>query len=82
MTERVTQAMVVPGTSCALCGALGGPGLHVPVLTAHGQVRLPRVCQPCVAVFGGIFLQLLGHAGAQVAAVAVSVNATGQPQLS
>jgi hypothetical protein len=74
--------MVIPGLSCALCGGQGGPGLHVPVLAPDGQPRMPRVCQPCVSVFGAVFLQLLGHAGAQVAAIAVSVNSTGQPQPS
>jgi hypothetical protein len=66
----------VTGTACALCGVKGGPGLSIPVISPGGQVLMPWACQPCVAVFGAIFLQLLGHAGAQVAAIAVSA---GQP---
>jgi hypothetical protein len=79
VTERTTQVLVTPGSACALCGAEGGPGLHIPVAAPDGQVKLPRVCQPCVSAFGSVFLQLLGHAGAQVAGIAVSMNSTGMP---
>lgn len=80
MTDRRTQVMVIPGLSCALCGAEGGPGLHIPVLTPTGQPKMPRICQACLSVFLGVVLQLLGHAGAQVAAAAVDVHSTGYPQ--
>jgi hypothetical protein len=63
-----------PGTKCALCGDDGSPGLHVPVVTPGGQAKLPRICQPCLSSLYGVMLQLAGHAGAQVAAIAVSVN--------
>jgi hypothetical protein len=79
VTDRMTEVMMVPGLVCALCGDEGSPGLHVPVMTPDGQVRMPRICQPCVAVFSGVLLQLLGYAGSQVAAVAVSVHSTGLP---
>lgn len=82
MAERTTQVMVIPGISCALCGEEGSPGLHIPVMTPKGQPKMPRVCQACLSVLMGVTLQLLGHAGAQVAAVAVNVHSTGYPQLS
>jgi hypothetical protein len=82
MADRKTEVMMIPGISCALCGDDGSPGLHVPVMTPGGQPRMPRICQPCVAVFSGVLLQLLGHAGGQMAAVAVSVHATGFHQVS
>lgn len=77
MTDRQTQVMMVPGLVCALCGDEGSPGLHVPVMTPDGQARMPRICQPCLSVISGVLLQLLGHAGGQVAAVAVGVHSTG-----
>lgn len=82
MTDRKTEVMIVPGLACALCGSQGGPGMHLPVMGADGRAGLPRVCQPCVSVFSAVLLQLLGHAGAQLAAIAVNVNSTGQPQPS
>ena len=75
MTDRTTKVLVIPGTACALCGDGDSPGMHVPVMTPEGQARLPYICQPCVSVFAGIVLQLLGHAGAQVGAIAVGLHA-------
>jgi hypothetical protein len=79
VTDRKTEVMMVPGFACALCTDTGSPGLHVPVMTPEGKPLMPRICQPCVSVLSGVLLQLLGHAGAQVAAIVVSVNSTGQP---
>ncbi len=70
---------MVPGFACALCTDTGSPGLHVPVMTPEGKAAMPRVCQPCLSVIAGVVLQLLGHAGAQVAAIVVNVNSTGVP---
>ena len=79
MTDPKTKVMMIPGLSCALCGTREGPGLHFPVFAADGQPAMPRVCQPCLAVILGVALQLAGHAGAQVAAIVVSLGSTGQP---
>lgn len=79
MTGRKTEVMMVPGFACALCTDTGSPGLHVPVMTPEGKAGMPRVCQPCLSVLLGVLFQLLGHAGAQTAAIAVSVGSTGVP---
>lgn len=82
MSDCRTEVMMVPGFACALCTDTGSPRIHVPVMTPEGVPKLPSICQPCLSVISGMLLQLLGHAGAQVAAVAVSLHATGTPQLS
>jgi hypothetical protein len=82
VTGSKTEVMMVPGFACALCTDTGSPRLHVPVITPEGRPAVPAICQPCLAVISGVLLQLLGHAGAQVAAIAVSVNSTGHPQPS
>jgi hypothetical protein len=79
VTDRKTEVMMVPGFACALCSDTGSPRLHLPVMTPEGKPAMPSICQPCVSIFVGVLLQLLGHAGAQVAAIAVSLNSTGQP---
>lgn len=81
VTSR-TQVMMAVGEACALCGDDGSPGIHLAVVSPGGQARMPRVCQPCVSAFGAVFLQLLGHAGDQVAAVAVSLHNTGHAAIS
>lgn len=78
MADRKTEVMMVPGFACALCSDTGSPGLHVPVMTPEGKALLPRLCQPCLSAIVAVVLQLLGHAGSQVAGIAVSVNSTGQ----
>jgi hypothetical protein len=79
VTNRKTEVMMVPGFACALCSDTGSPGIHLPVMTPEGKAQMPRICQPCLSILAGVLLQLLGHAGAQVAAIAVSLNRTGQP---
>ena len=79
MINRKTEVLITPGFACALCTDTGSPGIHLPVMTPEGQARLPRVCQPCLSLLSGVLLQLLGHAGAQVAAIAVDMHAKGQP---
>lgn len=82
MINRKTEVMMVPGFACALCTDTGSPRIHVPVMTPEGQPKMPSICQPCLSVISGVLLQLLGHAGDQVAAVAVAVNTTGHPPIS
>jgi hypothetical protein len=82
VTERATQVLMVPGLSCALCGDLDSPALHVPVITPDGQARMPRVCRNCLSVLTGVLFQLLGHAGGQVAEIAVRVHGTGQANIT
>lgn len=77
-----TQVMMAVGESCALCGDGGSPGIHLAVMTPGGKPRMPRVCEHCISAFGSVFLQLLGHAGDQVAAVAVSLHNTGHAAIS
>ena len=79
VTSCRTEVLLIPGFACALCGSQDGPAMHLAVLTPEGRACLPRICQPCVSVFAGVLLQLLGHAGARVGAIAVSLNATGAP---
>jgi hypothetical protein len=79
VTGRKTEVLLVPGFACALCTDTGSPGMHVPVMTPEGRTAMPRICQPCLSVILGVAFQLLGHAGAQAAAIAVSVSSTGQP---
>lgn len=79
MTGRKTEVLLIPGQACALCGDTGSPGIHLAVMTPDGRAAMPRVCQPCTAAFAGVVLQLLGHAGAQVAAIAVTLHNTGKP---
>jgi hypothetical protein len=77
--NRKTEVMVVPGFACALCGDTGSPRIHVPVMTPEGKALMPSICQPCLSVVLAVLFQLLGHAGAQAAAIAVSLSSTGQP---
>ena len=78
MADRQTQVMLVPGGACALCGAADGTGMHVPVIRPGGQAAMPRLCESCLAVVAGVLLQLLGHAGPQVAEIALTLHSTGR----
>jgi hypothetical protein len=77
-----TRPLVTPGVGCALCGAAECEGINVPVFTPEGQPRFPRLCQDCIGAVLAVSLQLLGHAGRQVAAIAVSVHSGGRAPVS
>lgn len=79
MPDSKTQVMMVPGFACALCSDTGSPGIYVPVMSPEGKAGLPRICQPCTSAILGVLFQLLGHAGAQTAAIAVNLYRTGEP---
>jgi hypothetical protein len=77
-----TQALVLPGISCALCTDRYEPAVHFPVLTPEGQARMPRVCRNCLSMILKVSFQMLGAAGQQAAEVVVSMHATGHPPVT
>lgn len=63
--------------ACALCGSPGERGITVPVFTESGQPGARRICQACLSAVLGVSLQLLGHAPAKAAAIAVEMHVNG-----